>query len=58
MCRKTGGSPPPWQSTRAPETYDARSLARNTATLPTSSGVAIRPSGMVRSIAATAASPP
>ena len=36
-----------------PETYDARSLARNAATLPTSSGRAIRPIGMVRSIAAT-----
>ena len=42
-----GVSPPPWQATVAPETYDARSLARNAATLPTSSGRAIRPSGMV-----------
>ena len=35
-----------------------RSLARNTATLPISSGRAMRPSGMVRSIAATDSSPP
>ena len=34
-------------------TYNARSLARNTTTFPTSSGRAIRPSRMVRSIAAT-----
>ena len=58
MYKKTGCSPPPWQATVAPETYDDRSLARNATTRPISGRSAIRPSGMVRSISATVASPP
>src|SRR6185437_4956802 len=53
-----GHSPPPCTSSWLPETYDASGEARNRAAPPMSSGVPIRPIGIVADTAAMPASPP
>src|SRR5699024_6629136 len=57
-ARNAGISPPPWTASVAPETYEARDEARNTAGPPTSLGSANLPSGTVAPTWATPSSPP